>query len=315
MNMRTHPDLSQTGQVYRPRFRKRPGIFSTPRITTVNTTIRPLITADDYQQCVELQRETWGADFRDCVPPAILMISQKMGGVASGAFDSTGALMGFVYGLTGWMDGELCHWSHMLAVAEPYRDRGIGRDLKVFQRSVLEPQNVVALYWTYDPLVARNAYLNLSKLGAHVTEYVPNMYGVDPGSATDRIIGSDRFVVRWPLQTDSRTVGKTGRRAGGQTGVPELAASTVLHCDETHSQAPVFEPKTDEATVRVEIPRDIQALKAVVPDVAREWRVATRKVFQSYLDTGYRVVDFKRRDDAGSSYYVLTRDASSGSAA
>ncbi len=272
----------------------------------MNATIRPLTTADDYQRCVELQRATWGADFRDCVPPAILSISQKMSSIAAGAFDSSGTLLGFVFGLTGWMDGELCHWSHMLAVAEPYRDRGIGRDLKVFQRSALESQHVVALYWSYDPLVARNAHLNLSKLGAHVTEYVPDMYGVDPGSVTDRIIGSDRFVVRWPLQT--------GKRTDEQTGAPDMAAQTVLHCD-THSQAPVFEPETDEATVRVEIPHDIQSLKTVAPDVAREWRAATRKVFQSYLETGYRVVDFKRREDAGSSYYVLTRDASAGSAA
>jgi predicted GNAT superfamily acetyltransferase len=230
-----------------------------------------------------------------------------MSSIAAGAFDSSGTLLGFVFGLTGWMDGELCHWSHMLAVAEPYRDRGIGRDLKVFQRSVLESQHVVALYWSYDPLVARNAHLNLSKLGAHVTEYVPDMYGVDPGSVTDRIIGSDRFVVRWPLQA--------GRRADGQTGASELDPPAVLRCDESQGQAPVVEPKTGDSTVRVEIPHDIQSLKTVAPDVAREWRAATRKVFQSYLETGYRVVDFKRREDAGSSYYVLTRDASAGSAA
>ena len=281
----------------------------------MKTSIRPLTTADDCQRCADLQRATWGADFRDCVPPAILMISQKIGGVAAGAFDSGGTLLGFVFGLTGWMDGELCHWSHMLAVAEPYRDRGIGRDLKIFQRSVLDSQNVVAMFWTYDPLVARNANLNLSKLGAHVIEYVPDMYGHDPGSTTDRIIGSDRFVVRWPLKTDSRTVGRSDGAAAGQTAAREAAARTVLHCDKSHRQAPVLEPATDDATVRVEIPHDIQSLKGVAPDVASEWRAATRKVFQSYLDTGYRVVDFRRGEDAGSSYYVLTRDASSGNAA
>ena len=281
----------------------------------LKTSIRPLTTTDDCQRCADLQRATWGADFQDCVPPAILMISQKMGGVATGAFDSSGTLLGFVFGLTGWMDGELCHWSHMLAVAEPYRDRGIGRDLKIFQRSVLESQNVVAMFWTYDPLVARNANLNLSKLGARVIEYVPDMYGRDPGSTTDRIIGSDRFVVRWPLRTEGPKDGQTGRRADGQAGGWEVAAPTVLRCDQSHRQTPVLAPATDSATVRVEIPHDIQSLKAVAPDVASEWRAATRKVFRSYLDTGYRVVDFKRGADAGSSYYVLTRDASSGNAA
>ncbi len=280
----------------------------------LKTSIRPLTTTDDCQRCVDLQRATWGADFQDCVPLGILKISQKIGGVAAGAFDSSGTLLGFVFGLTGWMDGELCHWSHMLAVAEPYRDRGIGRDLKIFQRSVLDSQNVVSMFWTFDPLVARNANLNLSKLGAHVIEYVPDMYGRDPGSTTDRIIGSDRFLVRWPLQTEGRKDRETGRRADGQTGGWE-DAPTVLYCDESHGQAPVFEPVTDAATVRVEIPHDIQSLKAVAPDIARDWRAATRKVFQSYLDTGYRVVDFKRGEDPGSSYYVLTRETSSGNAA
>ncbi len=276
--------------------------------------IRPLTTADDYRRCVDLQRATWGADFRDCVPPNILMISQKMGGVAAGAFDSGGTLLGFVFGLTGWLDGELCHWSHFLAVAEPYRDQGVGRDLKIFQRSVLDSQNVVAMFWTYDPLVARNANLNLSKLGAHVIEYVPDMYGRDPGSTTDSVIGTDRFVVRWALQAERRKDGKTEGGGDVLVGGWEVAAPTVLHCDESHSQAPVLEPATDAATVRVEIPDDIHSLKAVAPDIASEWRSATREVFQSYLATGYRVVDFRRREDAGSSYYVLTHETSSGNA-
>ena len=281
----------------------------------MKTSIRPLTTADDYQRCVDLQRATWGADFRDCVPPIILMISQKMSGVAAGAFDSSGTLLGFVFGLTGWLDGELCHWSYFLAVAEPYRNRGVGRDLKIFQRSVLDSQNVEAMFWTYDPLVARNANLNLSKLGAHVIEYVPDMYGPDPGTTTDSVIGTDRFVVRWPLQTEGRKDGKTDGPGDGRAGGWDVATPTVLHCDRSHRQAPVLEPATDAATVRVEIPHDIQSLKAVAPDVASEWRAATREVFQSYLDTGYRVVDFKRREDAGSSYYVLTRETSSGNAA
>ena len=243
------------------------------------------------------------------------MISQKMSGVATGAFDTTGALVGFVYGLTGWMNGELCHWSHMLAVAERHRDQGIGRDLKIFQRSMLDSQNVVAIYWTYDPLVARNAHLNLSKLGAQVTEYVPDMYGVDPGSTTDRIIGSDRFVVRWPLRSEGPKDGKTVGRADRQTGEWGLAAPTVLRCDDSHGQAPVLEPATDDSIVRVEIPPDIQSLKDAVPDAAREWRAATRKIFQSYLAGGYRVAGFQRPGDAGASYYVLTRETPSGSAA
>lgn len=238
-------------------------------------TIRLFETIDDYRACVELQRETWGAEFRDCVPPAILMISQKMGGVAAGAFDAKGVLLGFVYGLTGWKDGEPCHWSHMLAVKPEYRGRGIGQDLKAFQRAALLSRGVFMMYWTYDPLVARNAYLNLQKLGVDVVEYVPDMYGDDEGSTTDSVIGSDRLVVRWLLRTEGRKAVRTEGRGG-------------------------------EAVVRLEIPADIQSLKAVAPDVAREWRSKTREAFQSHFSRGYRVARFVRERDTERCYYILT---------
>ncbi len=70
----------------------------------------------DYAAIVELQRQTWGERFADAVPPAILMISRKMGGVVAGAFDEAGRLLGFIYGLSGFRHGRRAHWSHMLAV-------------------------------------------------------------------------------------------------------------------------------------------------------------------------------------------------------
>ncbi len=103
----------------------------------MNPTIRSLATTDEYRACVELQRETWGAHFVDCVPPAVLQISQKVGGVVAGAFDPSNQLVGFVYGIAGWREGRPCHWSHMLAVREQCRDKGIGKALKDFQRDEL----------------------------------------------------------------------------------------------------------------------------------------------------------------------------------
>jgi predicted GNAT superfamily acetyltransferase len=242
----------------------------------VETNVRFLETIDDFRACVALQRATWGAAFRDCVPPAVLQITRKMGGVVAGAFDRDGTMLGFVYGITGWKEGELCHWSHMLAVKDTHRDRGIGGDLKAFQRTALTSHGVSTMYWTYDPLVARNAYLNLRKLGARVVEYVPDMYGSDESSTTDSVIGSDRLVVRWELET--------GRALGGAIeGDPE-------------------------SILRVEIPHDIQRLKTEAPDEAREWRAATRKAFQSHLNSGRRVVGFHRGSGNEPSYYTLTSD-------
>src|SRR5215472_11571888 len=101
------------------------------------TTIRPLETPDDYRGCVAIQHEVWGDDYSDTVPPAILKIVQKVGGIAVGAFDEHGALIGFVFGITGVDNGELVHWSHQLGVRESERNAGIGRRLKEYQRDML----------------------------------------------------------------------------------------------------------------------------------------------------------------------------------
>ena len=278
-------------------------------MTSNESTIRSLTSQADYLACVDLQYETWGKDFVDCVPPAVLQISAKVGGVAAGAFDASGKMLGFVFGMTGWKDGERCHWSHMLAVRQEARDRGIGMALKVFQRQELLDRDIDAMYWTYDPLVARNGRLNLQKLGAQVVEYVRDMYGADEASLTDSIIGSDRFVVRWDLNT----------AAGGGSASPstteEMAADAPLVM--AQDQATGNQPETidwpeDRPVVRVEIPTDIQALKLVMPDVARRWRVTTRRIFQSYLGSGYRVAGFYTDAESQRCFYYLVSHSKDG---
>ena len=143
--------------------------------------LRSLNSDADYEAAIDLQRQTWGTRFEDTVPSTILMISQKMSGVLVGAFDEDGRMLGFLYGLSGFRYGRRAHWSHMLAVAREARGRGLGRELKVFQRELLLPLGVETVYWTYDPLVARNANLNLNRLGALPVEYVVHMYGEDTG--------------------------------------------------------------------------------------------------------------------------------------
>ena len=97
-------------------------------------TIRPIAGTRELEACVRLQLDTWGQGFSDVVPGSLLQISAKMGGVVSGAFNEEGELVGVVYGLTGLKDGELAHWSHMLAVREDLRNAGLGRRLKLHQR-------------------------------------------------------------------------------------------------------------------------------------------------------------------------------------
>src|SRR6266702_3327183 len=93
--------------------------------------IRHLSTHEDFVGCVALQEETWGADFSERVPAAILKVSQRLGGVTAGAFDARDQLVGFVFGMTGVENGRLVHWSDMLAVRPQLRDGPPARPLRV----------------------------------------------------------------------------------------------------------------------------------------------------------------------------------------
>src|SRR5205085_4181858 len=117
---------------------------------------RPLQTPTELHACVEMQRTTWGEQFADIVPVAVLKVAQRIGGVAVGAFDADGTLVGFVFGLTGVERGAIVHWSDMLAVTPAARNIGLGRRLKEYQRHAVRDLGASVIYWTYDPLVARN---------------------------------------------------------------------------------------------------------------------------------------------------------------
>ncbi len=251
--------------------------------------IRPFTAHADYEACATLQRATWGDDFRELVAPALLQVVQKMGGVAAGAFAGD-HLVGFVFGITGLAEAGLAHWSHMLAVAETHRDHGIGRRLKEYQREQVLAMGIARMFWTFDPLVARNAHLNLQRLGARVVEYVRDMYGDNPLSRTDSVIGSDRFVVRWDLRAP----------AGARTRPPAVAAGHPIIAS-THDAFP------DASTVLVAIPSDIQALKHADSSGALAWRQSTRRAFEHYLAAGYRVTGVAPAATPGNAHYVLER--------
>jgi predicted GNAT superfamily acetyltransferase len=258
--------------------------------------LRALKSTADYAACVELQHATWGRSFAEAVPGSILKICQQVGGVAAGAFDPEGRLLGFVFGLTGVRGGRLAHWSHMLAVDPGARDLGLGTRLKLFQRDLLLPLGVESVLWSYDPLEARNAHLNLNRLGVEVQEYVEDMYAGEMGSELAHGIGTDRFIVNW------RIAGPRAARAlaGGLIGGGEVFAEAPL--------ARLDGTLPEEPRVRVEVPASIQDLKAERPDEAAAWRAATRRAFEHYLGMGYKVTAFyrDRRDlETGRCFYGL----------
>lgn len=272
--------------------------------------IRPFESIEEFRACVALQEETWGHGFTERVPTAILMVAQKLGGVAAGAYAEDGTLAGFVFGMTGVTDGEIVHWSDMLAVRRGIRDSNLGSVLKAYQRRVLLDQGVETMRWTFDPLQARNAYLNFSKLGIVAHEYVQDMYG-HTGSPLHQGIGTDRFVALWRMNSDRvrRRVegGERGPAAEAHSEVAVALAERDVEDALPHPADPVLD--LDGSTVRIAVPADISTILADSMESAVAWREATRMAFRHYLDRGYWAREFLRGPRT-SDYLMERRDPS-----
>ncbi|MBM3694514.1 MAG: acyl-CoA acyltransferase [Actinobacteria bacterium] len=233
-------------------------------------TLRPLAGGDDLAACLEVQQAVWGNDPRELVLPIVLEATLRAGGLLGGACDEAGRLLGFVYGMPAARDGRLAHWSHLLAVRPEARRLGLGLALKHWQRARLREQGVERAYWSYDPLLAGNAHLNLNLLGARVVEYVQEMYGGEvQGTA-----GSDRLIVEWVLVAPAGTAPAPPREVVGL----ETAALP------------------EAGPIGVAVPGDFSALSAGDPVLAGRWRAATRRAFTHYLARGFCVAGFRRGD-------------------
>lgn len=273
-----------------------------PEVLRNGTVLRPLAERGELEACVELQRTIWGKDFHDVASPAILKIVQALGGVAAGAFGAAGEMLGFVFGITGIRDGRPLHWSHMLAVLPEARGRDLGFHLKAYQRRLLLSLGVETVEWTYDPLVAKNAYLNLVRLGARPVRYVRDFYGSGADSALSVGIGTDRFVVEWRI-ADPRVAraverGREPTAEGGAETAETPADVPVVNVRVSPAPGAALEPVEADPpaapVVRVEVPVDVQEVRRESPETAARWRASTRRAFEALLERGYRVETFER---------------------
>jgi predicted GNAT superfamily acetyltransferase len=271
--------------------------------------IRPLTTIDECRAVAALERDVWGyTDAEDVVPPPVLIVSVKRGGILLGAFDEAGAMKGFVYSIPAVKDGQLTQWSHMLGVAGDARDAGLGLRLKLAQRDAALAIGVELIEWTYDPLQALNAHLNFAKLGVVVEEYEENIYGA---SSSPLHSGSptDRFVAEWKL----RVPHVERRIAGPAFGlIRDASVATAPLVNPSRDAGPWLSPGASDLSLEtprllVEIPVGVAAMQLSDPSLALEWRLATRAIFQHYLARGYRVVDFFLSRASGRGHYLLAK--------
>ncbi|MEJ7809480.1 MAG: hypothetical protein WKG32_03600 [Gemmatimonadaceae bacterium] len=272
--------------------------------------VRACRTHADYAACVALQEATWGASFSERVPAAILKVAQRIGGVTAGAFAPDGRLLGFVFGMTGVEHGQLVHWSDMLAVHEDARNLGIGRHLKEFQRDTLLRLGVSVIYWTFDPLVARNAHFNFNRLGVRAVEYARDMYGAETDSALHRGVGTDRLVVAWRIAGHEAGAAPDTALADPSARIPGAREAPVVNdggAGAAGGPGDAGAPADRAPVVRIEVPLDILAIQRESLERAAAWRASTRQAFLRSFDLGYEVGGFYRDAATDAGFYILTR--------
>ncbi len=245
---------------------------------------------DELAACVQLQVETWGYDSGDIMPRKGFLLAKKIGGQVIGAFDTeipgasprggAESMVGFAMSLPGIKSGDgepraYLH-SHMLAVRESYRNRGLGAKLKLEQRAEALSRGIRHMEWTFDPLEIKNAFLNIHKLGAVVCSYRVNFYGVS-SSRLQGGLPTDRLVAEWELDSPRVEAILKGRPA-------------VAHAIEE----------------RILVPASIYRWKAseVDRDRALAVQLENRGKFQQAFSQGLAVVGFLR-DSEGNGVFEL----------
>ncbi len=265
-------------------------------------TVRECATVSEFDECVRLQREAFALPDLELSPRRHLIVARSAGGWTLGAFDGE-RLVGFVLtqvavrqakhddndartvldGITDVApreEEEVIGYSHMMAVAKDYQNRGVGARLKWAQRSRAMSEGRRFIRWTWNPLESRNAHFNLNRLGVIVRSYTVNYYGTDYSAVggeygTAYGIDSDRLVAEWHL--DSARVASLSR-------------------DESHAMH-----VTHDAAV--EIPADWSALIRAGPHAARQEQLRVREEFQNALANGLICTGFER--DAAHPRYLF----------
>ena len=269
--------------------------------------IRPLTTLEECRTVAELEKTVWAyADGDDIVPPPVLIVSIKRGGVLLGSFGDDGRMNGFVYSIPALKNGRLSQWSHMLGVTPDARAAGVGTALKLAQREATLAMGIDLIEWTYDPLQAMNAHLNFAKLGVVVEEYEENIYG-DSSSPLHRGTPTDRFVAEWKLQEPHvlRRIASDARLAVKDRGVADAPVVNPSAPAGKGLAPGQHDLERKDRRLRVEIPMGFGEMQREDPALALRWRLATRRIFQTYLARGYRVVDFFLARGEGRGWYLL----------
>jgi len=270
--------------------------------------VRPARSRADYDACVMLQRAVWGLEDIEITSAIQLIATTHAGGMLHVAETTGGQAVGFAYAFPALRGGVAHLHSDMTAVLPEHQQRGLGLRLKWAQRDEALSRGIGLMTWTFDPLQARNANLNLRRLGASATEFLENLYGVTT-SSLHHGLPTDRLLVRWDLAAPRV------QELSAQGEPPRtVAAPPAPRINDVKWQAgwPVSsDPRLDLETpeLLLEIPPEWDILCRAAPRVAEVWQSKVRQAFQTYLSRGYVAADFAPTQEGGRRrpFYVLRR--------
>ncbi len=244
------------------------------------TVIREADGMQEIGALTALMAEVWGEAFLD---PGVCRAAQHAGGYLTGAWEGdrlVGASMAFV----GWLDGEVLLHSHATCTAPGLGSRGIGLALKWHQRRWALDRDIRRVEWTYDPLVARNGWFNLTKLGARAVEYEENFYG-PMTTAIERGEESDRCLVRWDLEDPTVVAAAAGDLVAADVEALRAAGVPVLVSVGTDG-GPVRGDAVADGPALAQVAPDIEALRVTHPEIASLWRRAVRDTLGQAMQDG-----------------------------
>ena len=225
--------------------------------------VRELKSLQDQDSGRKIFDLTWALDAGTEITPNLLQAMVHSGSYLSGAFIDN-KIVGAAFAFPATNGGLHLH-SHMTAVLPEFRDKGVGYALKIDQWNWAKKKNYSHLSWTFDPLVRRNAKLNIAKLGVDISAYHPNFYG-DMPDALNAGDESDRLMVSW-----------------------------ITDIDAPKARVLITKPETDD--ILIEIPEDIVAIRSKNQSESMKWRRQVREQFLAAFEKNGKVVGFSANNE------------------
>ncbi|HIE37033.1 TPA: GNAT family N-acetyltransferase [Candidatus Geothermarchaeota archaeon] len=264
-----------------------------------NIEIRDVKDPNEIKRFEDIQYRVWGGGV---VPSHLITAVKEVGGVVKGAYYND-KLIGFVYGFIGRYKGRYCIYSHQLAVLPQYQNMGVGEKLKNEQMRWGIENGYDLIIWTFDPARAKNAWLNIGKLGVITDTYLIDHYG-EMEDELNRGVPSDRFMVEWWIK--SRWI-KDRMRYRYDRDL-DIKYETVLSLERSSNGIyPSNVKDVNDNYISIEIPLDFDDLGGDTLKLKKMWKLRLREAFIKYFTKGYTVIYFVRGHNIDKGIYILKR--------